>query len=59
MSAFGCKADIDATLPNVCFWHEADMRASPVNVRFWGKSGNQADQATAGTREGEAHPSAA
>jgi hypothetical protein len=32
---------ISNSLPNVCFWHKADIQASSSNVRFWGESGHQ------------------
>jgi hypothetical protein len=34
MSAFVCKANIDATLPNVRFWPKADIPTVTMNVRF-------------------------
>jgi hypothetical protein len=40
MPAFVCKADIDATLPNVC-WHKTDILIALANVRFWVNSGHQ------------------
>src|SRR5262249_27168202 len=36
LSAFVCKADIDATLPNVCYWHKADIRTRGTNVCAFG-----------------------
>jgi hypothetical protein len=35
MSAFVCKAYIDATLPNVCYWHKADTIGLRWHVCFW------------------------